>query len=52
LYEKGFVVVTANDKKILEFYRRLKKKISSKSEKLEKVLEETSPTIKYENGRM
>lgn len=29
---------TANDKKILEFYRKLKKKISSKFEKLERFL--------------
>jgi len=43
---------TPNDKKVLEFYRELKKKISSKSEKLEEALEETSQTIKYENGRM
>ncbi|MBB4807238.1 hypothetical protein HNP38_002542 [Chryseobacterium defluvii] len=43
---------TPNDKKLLEFYRNLKKKISKNSKKLEDTLEETSQTIKYENGRM
>lgn len=43
---------TSNDKKVLEFYRKLKKKISKNSRDLEDTLNETSQTIKYENGRI
>ncbi|HEX7869639.1 MAG TPA: hypothetical protein VF455_05935, partial [Chryseobacterium sp.] len=37
----------SNDKKVLEFYKNLKKKISKNSKKLEEALEETSQNIKY-----
>ncbi|WP_294231080.1 hypothetical protein [uncultured Chryseobacterium sp.] len=43
---------TSNDKKILEFYRKVKEKISKNSKDLEDALDETSQTIKYENGRI